>query len=72
MNIGDTYIIRIEVEERIFTYTGKIVSEDEVFITFVDKYGKTFSYNKSKILSLEEVKEWLISNTARNVKRHLI
>ena len=53
MNIGDTYIIRVEVEDRIFTYTGKIISEDENFITFIDKYGKTFSYNKNKILSLE-------------------
>jgi uncharacterized protein YxjI len=54
MNIGDTYIIRVDVEGRIFTYTGKIISEDSDFITFKDKYGKTFSYNKNKILSLEE------------------
>ena len=57
MNIGDTYIIRIKVEERLFTYTGKIISEDEHFITFKDKYGSTFSYNKSAIISFEEVKE---------------
>lgn len=56
MNIGDTYIIRIEIEGRIFTYTGKIISEDNDFITFVDKYGITYSYNKNKIISLEEVK----------------
>jgi hypothetical protein len=57
MNIGQTYIIRIEVENRIFTYTAKIISVDENFITFQDKYGKTFSYNKTKILSFEEVRE---------------
>ena len=57
MNIGDTYIIRVDVEGRIFTYTGEIISEDEMFITFKDKYGKTFSYNKNKILSFEEVRE---------------
>ena len=34
MNIGDTYIIRVEVDNRIFTYTGKIISEDDNFITF--------------------------------------
>lgn len=55
MNIGDTYIIRIEVDNRIFTYTGKIISDDGTFITFIDKNGKTFSYNKAKILSFEEV-----------------
>ena len=58
MNIGDTYIIRVEVDNRIFTYTGKIISEDNDFITFKDKFGKTYSYNKNKILSLEECKEW--------------
>ena len=57
MNIGDTYVIRIEVEGRLFTYTGKILEVDDQFITFEDKYGKTFSYNKSNIISFEEVKE---------------
>jgi len=56
MNIGDTYIIRIEVDGRTFTYTAKITAEDEHFITFIDKYNNTFSYNKSKIISFEEVK----------------
>ncbi len=57
MNIGDTYIIRIKVEGRLFTYTGKVTSEDDNFITFIDKYGKTFSYNKDNIISFEEVGE---------------
>jgi len=57
MNIGDTYIIRIEIDGRTFTYTGKIISEDKDFVTFTDKYGKTFSYNKNKIISFEEVSE---------------
>lgn len=57
MNIGENYIIRIEVEGRLFTYTGKIVSEDENFVTFIDKYGKTFSYNKKNIISFEGVGE---------------
>ena len=53
MNIGDTYIIRVDVDGRLFTYTGTIISFDETFITFKDKYGVTFSYNKNKIISLE-------------------
>ncbi|GAH81936.1 unnamed protein product, partial [marine sediment metagenome] len=56
MNIGDTYIIRIDVEGKIYTYTGKIISEDDNFVTFIDKYNNTFSYNKNKILSFEVVK----------------
>lgn len=55
MNIGTTYIIRVEVDGRLFTYTGKIISDDGTFITFQDKYDKTFSYNKSKIISFEGV-----------------
>ncbi len=54
MNIGDTYIIRVEIDSRTFTYTGKLLSEDSEFITFIDKYGKTWTYNKNKIISLEE------------------
>lgn len=43
---------------RLFTYTGKIIKEDNLFITFIDNYsGKIYSYNKSKILSFEEVRE---------------
>ena len=56
MKLGETYIIRIDVDGKIFTYTGKIISEDLNFITFIDKYGKTFSYNKLKILSFEDEK----------------
>jgi hypothetical protein len=55
MNIKETYIIRVDVDNKIFTYTGKIISEDNNFITFKDKYGTTFSYNKNKILSFEKV-----------------
>ena len=49
MNIGDTYIIRVEVDGRIFTYTGKILSEDDNFVTFIDKFNQTFSYNKNRV-----------------------
>lgn len=57
MNIGDTYIIRIEVENKLYTYTGKIISEDSTFITFIDKYGKRWTYNKDKIISFEEIEK---------------
>jgi len=57
MNIGDTYIFRIEVDGRLFTYTGKITEEDDFFITFLDKYGRTWKYNKKNIISMEGVKE---------------
>jgi len=56
MNINDTYIIRIEIDNRIYTYTGKIISEDSDFITFLDKYEKVWTYNKKNIISFEELK----------------
>jgi len=57
MNINEDYIIRIEVEGRLFTYTGKIISDEDGFITFIDKYNQTFSYNKANIISFEGVRE---------------
>jgi hypothetical protein len=58
MEQNKTYIIRIDMGNgKLFTYTGKIISEDPIFITFIDTFsGKTLSYNKSKILSFEVVK----------------
>jgi len=56
MKINERYILVFEVDGRPLTYTGKIISEDEMFVTFIDKFGKTISYNKSNIISFEEVK----------------
>jgi len=55
MKINCSYKIVVEVDGRVLTYTGKIVSIDDDFITFIDKFGKTFSYNKNKIISTEEI-----------------
>jgi hypothetical protein len=59
MEQNKTYIIRIDMGNgKLFTYTGKIISQDEMFVTFLDNYtGKTLSYNKTKVLSFEEVGE---------------
>lgn len=56
MEIGEQYIIRIEVDGRFLVYTAKIISQDSMFITFEDKFGKILTYNKSKIVSVEELK----------------
>lgn len=56
MEQNKTYIIRIDVgNNKVFTYTAKIISEDNLFITFLDSYGKTLTYNKNKIIGYEEV-----------------
>jgi len=59
MELNRTYIIRALIDGRLLTYTGKIISEDKLFITFLDKFGKKVSINKSNIQSYEEVREWV-------------
>ena len=56
MELNKTYIIRVLINNSLLTYTGKIISlEDDFFITFLDKYGKEISVNKTTIQSYEEV-----------------
>lgn len=56
MEQNKTYIIRVTIDDRLLTYTGKIISEDNIFITFLDKFGKNISINKKNIESYEEVR----------------
>ena len=55
MEQNKKYIIRVEVKDRLLTYEGEIVSQDDFFITFIDKFGKEWSYNKNTIVSFEEL-----------------
>jgi hypothetical protein len=55
MKLNCSYKIVIQIDGRTLTYTGKIIQEDDIFVTFIDRYGKTLSYNKSKIISMEEI-----------------
>lgn len=57
MELNRTYIIRILIDGRLLTYTGRIISEDNFFITFRDKFGKSVSANKNTIQSYEEVEK---------------
>lgn len=55
METNRTYILRITIDSRLLTYTGKILSIDENFVTFLDKFDKKISINKKNIESFEEV-----------------
>lgn len=57
MKIGSTYKIVVDINSRVLTFTGRITSEDERFISFIDRDGKLLTYNKDKIISFEEVEE---------------
>jgi hypothetical protein len=52
---GNSYILVVEGTNQKLTYTCKIIDDDEFFVTFVDKLGKTLSYRKDKIISFEEI-----------------
>ena len=56
MKINETYKLTIDVNGKILTFTGKIISEDDNFITFVDRYNSVLAYNKRNIISAEEIK----------------
>lgn len=57
MELNKTYILRITINGRLLTYSGKITSIDENFVTFLDKFNKLISVNKKNIESYEEVGE---------------
>ena len=57
MEIDKKYIIRLEVNGKNLIYTGVIISVDDTFISFKDKFGGTYTYNKKQFISFEEVRE---------------
>jgi len=55
MELNKTYIIRVLINNSLLTYSGKILSEGDFFVEFLDRYGKKVSVNKNTIQSFEEV-----------------
>ncbi len=55
MELNTTYTIRILVNGHLLTYTGRVISIDDPFITIFDVYGKKVSLNKNTIQNYEEV-----------------
>lgn len=53
--VGKHYKISLKINNNILTYTCKIISQDEIFISFVDKYGKEYNYNKNLIIGFEPI-----------------
>ena len=55
MKINEKYILVFSIEGRILTFTGKIINEDDRFVTFKDKYDKVLTYNKNNLVSFTEL-----------------
>lgn len=52
-----SYTILFNVGGTILTFTCNIIEDSGGFIKFTDKFGKELVYNKSNIISSEEIKE---------------
>lgn len=57
LEVGCSYKISIKINEKILTYTCKVTSLDDIFISFIDKFGKEYNYNKNLIIGFEPIEE---------------
>ncbi len=57
LEIGKTYRLRIQMGSEALTYTAKIISISNEWVSFVDKMNVTLSYNLKYLISYEEVGE---------------
>lgn len=57
MKIGKKYLITFETGGKTLTFTGTIISLDDNFIKFRDKFGKILNYKEKLLVSFEEVEE---------------
>lgn len=62
LKIGHSYKIVISINRNLLTYSCKILSIDDNFISFVDKYDKEYSYNLNTIITFEEIKDYKEDN----------
>jgi len=55
LEINHSYKITLRINNTTLTYTCKVVGLDDTFVSFIDKFGGKYSYNKSLIISFEEI-----------------
>jgi len=57
MKINQKYILVFDVNGKLLTYIGKIIEEDNLFITFIDRYDKIICYRKLNLVSFEKIEK---------------
>lgn len=57
LEVGHSYKLAIKIKEKILTYTCKVISIDEIFVSFIDKFGNEYNYNKNLIIGFEPIEE---------------
>ena len=55
MEIGKKYKIVVSVNNNDLTYTGIVLSAENNFVTFKDKFNKILNYNLNSVISFEEM-----------------
>lgn len=53
--VGKKYRLVFQVGNHALSFTGEIISVENDFIEFIDKFNKKLIYNKSSLISVEEV-----------------
>ena len=53
--IGNSYKIILSINNNTLTYTCTITDFDDNFISFKDKFGKEYTYNKNLIIQIENL-----------------
>lgn len=57
LEVGKFYKIVFEIGGKLLTYSCEILSLDDKFVSFKDRFGKVLTYNINAIFSFEEIKE---------------
>jgi len=57
IQINKKYIFRVDVKKTLLTFTGIVTSIDDIFISFKDNYDKIHNWNRSAIISYEEISQ---------------
>ena len=55
IEVGKTYLFCIRTSNRDLTFTGLVLTLEEGFISFKDKFNVIKNYNLNSIISFEEV-----------------
>lgn len=50
------YKLRVQVGKDILTYSAEIISIENGFVKFLDKFGNILNYNLNNIVYYEEIK----------------
>lgn len=51
------YKFNFNVDGRILTYSGRVISVGDGFVTFLDKFDKEIIYNLNTLVNAEEISE---------------